>query len=149
MRRLLAWFVCLGFAAAGCGGPASQPPTQAEMKQTALSDVGELYRVYMTQKKKPPEKIADFNSMEMMSPTGLRAVKSGEVIVFFKAELPDLGEEPGKGPGDVVLAYEKNVPTEGGQVLMLNRSIKTMTPEEFKTAPKASTSDSSGVIPAK
>jgi hypothetical protein len=48
-----------------------------------------------------------------------------------------------------VLAYEKNVPNEGGRVLLLNRTIKTMTPEEFKAATRASTSNSSGGPPAK
>ncbi|WP_168221819.1 hypothetical protein [Aquisphaera giovannonii] len=35
-----------------------------------------------------------------------------------------------------VLAYGKDVPTAGGPVLLLNRSIRTMTREEFKAAPR-------------
>jgi hypothetical protein len=60
-------------------------------------DVAELYRLYIFQQHKPPTKVADFNAMEMMSPIGLRALKSGEVVAYLKADLPDLGEEPGKG----------------------------------------------------
>ncbi len=59
------------------------------------------------------------------------------MIAFYQAQLPDLSEGPGKGPDDVVLAYEKNVPTEGGLVLMLNRSVKKLTADEFKAARKA------------
>ncbi|HEV3167239.1 MAG TPA: hypothetical protein VGZ22_24735 [Isosphaeraceae bacterium] len=143
MRRQTLWILCLGLAAAGCSGADNHPVTADEMQLTALSDVAELYRLYIAQNKKPPANVADFNSMEMMSPTGLHALKSGEVIVFLKADLPDLGEETGKGPGDVVLAYEKNVPQEGGKVLMLNRTVKTMTAEEFKSASKAGSTDSS------
>jgi hypothetical protein len=38
---------------------------------------------------------------------------------------------------DKVLAYEKKVPTEGGAVLMQDGTVKQMTAEEFKAAPKA------------
>jgi hypothetical protein len=77
--------------------------------------------------------------MEPMSPTGVRTIETGEVIVRFGATLPDTGEEPGKGPGDEVLAYQKEVPDSGGQVMMLDRTIRTITPEEFKTAKLAGT----------
>jgi hypothetical protein len=92
--------------------------------------------------KKPPAKTADFKAMERMSPIGLNAVRSGAVVVRFGAELPDVGEEPGKGSGDEVLAYEKEVPTSGGHVLMLNRTIKSMSADEFKSARLAGTSSS-------
>ena len=36
-----------------------------------------------------------------------------------------------------VLAYEKQVPDSGGNVLMLDRSVKKMTADEFKSAKKA------------
>jgi hypothetical protein len=149
MRREMAWVLCLVLAMAGCGGASNQVVTGDDMKQSALSDVAELYRLYIFQQHKPPTKVADFNAMEMMSPIGLRALKSGEVVAYFKADLPDLGEEPGKGSGEIVLAYEKKVPEEGGQVLMLNRTIKTMTAEAFKSAPKAGTLESPASSKAK
>ena len=140
MRRV-AWgapILFLGLAAAGCsGGPKNQAPTQDDMKLTALNDVGELYRVYSASAKKPPTKVEDFAKFEMMSPTGLRALKSGAVVVFYKAELPDLAEGPGQGPSDIVLAYEKPVPESGGKVLMLNRTVKALTAAEFQAAKKA------------
>ena len=84
-----------------------------------------------------------------MSPTGVRAIETGDVIVRFGASLPDTGEEPGKGPDDEVLAYQKDVPASGGQVMMLNRTIRTMTPEEFKAAKLAGTASSSASIGVK
>jgi hypothetical protein len=137
MRRYLWWACCLGLAAAGCGGPANPPASPEEMKQTALSDVGELYRMYIATKQKPPQKLTDFAPLEKMSPTGYQALKSGDVIVRFGVSLSDTGEEPGKEPSDEVLAYGKDVPNQGGEVLMTNRTIKKMTAEEFKAAPKA------------
>lgn len=126
---------CVSVAlASGCGGPSNHPATSAEVEQTVLNDVGELYRMYTLQYKKPPAKLGDFAPLERMSPMGLLALKNGEVVVRFGATLPDTGEEPGKGDADEVLAYKKEVPTSGGQVLMLNRTIRTMSADEFKAA---------------
>jgi hypothetical protein len=36
-----------------------------------------------------------------------------------------------------VLAYETEVPEKGGAVLMQDGTVKTMTADEFKSAPKA------------
>jgi hypothetical protein len=143
MRRLTLPLLFLGLAATGCGGSSNTPPTQEDLRLSALSDVSEMYRLYTLEQKKPPTKLVDFNKMEMMSPIGLRAIRTGEVIVRYGAALPDTGEEPGKGPGDEVLAYEKEVPETGGQVLMLNRTIRKMTSDEFKAAKLAGTSSSS------
>jgi hypothetical protein len=139
--------LCLCFETAGCGRPKDKyaVPTQDEKRRMELSEVGDLFRFYQLEKKKAPERFTDFeraaqpNGMFTLGPSGMTAMKNGEIIPFYKADLPDLGPEPGKGPGDVVLAFEKKVPKEGGMVLMLNRTIKTMTADEFKSAPKAST----------
>jgi hypothetical protein len=147
MRFQKVCFVWLCFATAGCVGSKDKyaVPTQDQRRQMELSEVGELFRLYMLEKKKPPERFTDFEhaaqpyGLLTMGPSGMAAMKNGEIIPFYKAALPDLGAEPGKGAGDVVLAYEKKVPTEGGMVLMLNRTIRTMTAEEFKSARKAGT----------
>ncbi|AGA29899.1 hypothetical protein [Singulisphaera acidiphila] len=142
MRHRFFKVVVLGFIMIGCGGPENKPLTESDMEQTALNDVAELYRVYVAQYKKPPTKLADFLPMEQMSPTGLAAITKGEIVVRFGATLPSTDEGPGKGPGDEVLAYQKKVPESGGQVLMLNRTIKPMSSEEFKAAKLAGTSSS-------
>lgn len=66
-------------------------------------------------------------------------IKSGEVVVGWGALLPDTKEEPGSSPADEVLAYLKAAPERGGPVLMRNRTIRRMTAEEFKAAPRAGT----------
>jgi hypothetical protein len=142
-------FLCLAFAAFGCGGPANVKPTVDDMKQTALSEVGELYRMYTFEKKKAPTKVADFVPLEPMSPTGLRAIQDGEVVVRFGAAMKDTEEGPAKTSSDEVLAYEKQVPESGGRVLMLDRTIRSMVPEEFKSAKLAGTSSSDQRAPKK
>lgn len=142
MHRLFAMLAPIALLMAGCGDPSSQPLTKLGEESIALSDVGELYRVYTAQKKKPPTRLADFAPMEPMCPMGVRAVESGNVIVRLGAVMTDTEEGPPKGTSDEVLAYLKEVPDSGGQVLMLNREIRTMTPEEFKAAKLAGTESS-------
>jgi hypothetical protein len=125
------------WAAAGCGGVTltSRPPTFEEM---ALQEVGDLYLLYTGQHKKSPQKPQDFEPYEAGLPQGYRRVRSGDIIVRWGVNLVDLKkpEETADSP-DEVLAYEKKVPTQGGVVLMKNRTVRTMTAEQFKAAPKA------------
>jgi hypothetical protein len=147
MRRYLIGLCGLGLLVLGCGEPANRPLTQDDEGKIALSDVGELYRVFTAQKKKPPTKLADFLPMEPKSPMGVLALQSGVVIVRFGATLPDTEEGSTKGP-DEVLAFEKKAPESDGQVLMLNRTIRTMTLDEFMAA-KLSGTESSSAVPSK
>jgi hypothetical protein len=75
--------------------------------------------------------------MENAVPSGLTPISTGDIIVLWGGELTDLNEEPTGPKSDTILAYEKDVPDKGGKVLLLDRNIKTMTPEEFAAAPKA------------
>jgi hypothetical protein len=59
------------------------------------------------------------------------------VVLLYGALLADTKEEPGDGSSSEVLAYQKDVPQSGGKVLMLDRTVKSMTAEEFKSAKKA------------
>ncbi|MFO0909604.1 MAG: hypothetical protein U0794_14820 [Isosphaeraceae bacterium] len=122
----------------GCGS-SEVAVTGTDTNVSALNEIGESYRMYQIAKQKPPTKVADFQSLENIGGNGLAAVKSGEIVVEWGATLPDTSEEPGKVSSPEVLAYGKTVPTEGGSVLMLDRTIKKMTADEFKAAPKPAT----------
>ena len=102
-----------------------------------LNDVGELYRVYSSTNNKPPTSPADFKALANVAPGGYTAVTSGRVLVNFGATMTDLTDGPAKPTSDQVLAYEKQVPESGGAVLMLDRTVRTMTADEFKAAKKA------------
>jgi hypothetical protein len=138
MRRMLGYSlsVALTLCTAGCGSDAPKPAAPDAQQRIALNDVGELYRIYQLRTKKPPRSPKDLEASEMGGPNGMAAIRNSDVIVQWGATLPDLGEEPGAGSSKEVLAYEKKVPEQGGLVLMLDRTVKTMTPEEFKAAPK-------------
>jgi hypothetical protein len=132
------FLVILGLAvlAGGCE-PSYRPVTQEEGQQFLLTQVGELCRLYQGGRNKPPAKLADLASFSSMASGGYGALKSGRVVLRYGATLPNTNEEPGEGPGDEVLAYFAGVPEAGGKVLMLNRSVKTMTAGEFNAAKKA------------
>ena len=124
------------FSLVGCGS--SQPVATPESATLSkLNDVAELYRVYSITNKKPPKTKAEAAKMENAVPSGLTPINTGDIIVLWGGELTDLNEEPTGPKSDKILAYEKDVPAKGGKVLLLDRNIKTMTPEEFAAAPKS------------
>jgi hypothetical protein len=137
MSKTILAACCLAGLTAGCGGPANGPLTKDAGEEFVLTQVGELCRMYQHAKKKPPAKFTDLNSVNAMAANGYEALKSGKVVLLYEAPLPDVKEEPGQGPDDEVLAYMADVPQSGGKVLMLNRTVKTMTADEFKSVKKA------------
>jgi hypothetical protein len=67
-------------------------------------------------------------------PRGYEAVQSGEIVVLWGAPLQGEGEV---GKNEAVVAYEKNVPTEGGYVLFSAGTVKKLTAAEFQAMPKS------------
>lgn len=133
---------------AGCGESTPSDPKEAD-ESFALNQVAEGYRVYTIAKKKPPTNIKELTELETLAGNGVEAVRKGDIVVQWGAPLPDTDEEPGHSPSTDVLAYVKDVPDKGGYVLLLNRSVKKMTAEEFKAAPKAGTAPTTTSAPAR
>lgn len=129
----------LAFALAitGCGQGTKPDTSPDAVNSQALREVGEMYRLYSVTKKKPPTKADDCKNSQPVAPAGFRAAKDGTVVVLWGATMGDTSEEGSKDPDDVILAYAKDVPENGGPVLMLNRTVRTMTADEFKTTKKA------------
>jgi len=117
---------------AGC---AKRPTaTEAAPTVTILQDVMDLLRTSAATTNRVPAGIADLAPHQATFTRGYNAVKSGDVVVIWGARLQGEGES---GKSEAVVAYEKNVPTSGGQVLLSAGTVKHMTAEEFKAAPKA------------
>lgn len=135
-----AFFAMLSTMIAGCGS-GEQVITQDKATESRLNEVAEIYRVYSVTYKKPPKSKTDLMKVENAAPSGMTPITSGEIEIFWGGELTDLNEEPTGPTSDKILAFEKDTPTKGGQVLLLDRSVKTMTAEEFASAPKAGTLD--------
>ena len=138
--RLLAGFLGLSaiVLSPGCG-PSNAPPSPERAEELKLQEVGQVLREYQLFNNRAPKSIKEIQSAAGGSPGGFELIKTGEVVVNWGATLPDTKEEPGSSPSEEVLAYLKKVPDEGGPVLLLNRTIRRMSTEEFKAAPRAGT----------
>ena len=134
LKLLLSSLCLLGL---GCGSKTSSSPAENQETSLILNQVGELYRSYQLIKGKPPTSLKEATTMERGNPAGFAALQKGDVVVNWGAKLPDTGEEAGTVTAAEVLAFEKQVPEHGGYVLLLDRTVKQMTADEFKSAPKA------------
>lgn len=120
-------------ALGGCGAR-NEPLSPSAHADARLRDVGELYRAHQLTRHAPPKAIKDLAPFGNATPSGYEAIRTGAVVVRYGATLPDTAEEPTGASADEVLAYAKEVPAQGGPVLMLDRRTKTMTADEFKAA---------------
>ncbi|WP_435015919.1 hypothetical protein TA3x_003476 [Tundrisphaera sp. TA3] len=120
--------------AAGCGSekkPLSEADAAIQSRTEGLNEVGSLLTLYKGDHKKAPAKAQDLARYEPGLPIGYQRIKSGDVVVMWGAPVVEGGEQS-------VLAYEKSAPESGGYVLMQDgATVKEMTSEEFKAAPKA------------
>jgi hypothetical protein len=133
MTRLAA----LGLLAAIAGCSSTDPGAasgQGPDREAVLHEVGGLLRTVAGEGGRPPRKAADLARSEAGFPLGYQAVQAGEVVVVWGARMAGEGDS---GASRDVIAYEKNVPAEGGWVLLQNGTVKQMTAAEFAAAPKA------------
>jgi hypothetical protein len=138
------WKVCAPLAlvagslvgmAGGCS-PSNAPavPVAEAFEYTKLSEIGEIFRIHAREQNRAPAKLSDAARYEIAFPVGFKALKDGAAVVFWSAPIKE-------GDTSTVLAYEKQVPQEGGFVLMQDgTTVKKMTAEEFKSAAKAGSS---------
>ena len=131
---LIATVVLISIALDGCGGASDAPFTPEKLNDVKLREVGDLYRVYQVNKKSPPNTLNDLAAFATVTLTAFEAIRSGEVVVRYGATLPDTEEEPKTTGATEILAYLKDVPARGGPVLLLDRSTRHMTADEFKAA---------------
>jgi hypothetical protein len=125
---LLAGILCLS----GCSKKAGPGSASAE-REEELRQIGELYTLYLKEKKRPPAKLADLRAYEVPFPEGFQALSTGQCVVLWGVDLTKKKESD----ANTVLAYDKATPTDGGLVLMKDGKTKILTAEQFQAAPKA------------
>ena len=132
---------CLGMAIlaglAGCSSSNSNSGSGTPGNTDLLEEVRGLIGMYSGEHKKAPRSLADCTKYEAGYPLGFAAVKKGDIVVIWGVKM--IVEEGGGSPQGTtdIVAYEKKTPTEGGSVLLHNGTVKTVTADEFKAAPKA------------
>jgi len=115
------------------GGCSSAGPTKSDPESTEFQELSEMFHAAAGKAGHAPTKLTDLGTVQNLFPKAYESVKSGNVIVLWGTAPKGEGDV---GNNEVVLAYEKNVPTEGGYVLMSAGTVKKMSAAEFTSAPK-------------
>lgn len=105
----------------GTGGPTGKQ---------ALEDLAQLLKDFDQQKKKPPAAVAAVAPVEPLYQAAYLGVVRGDIVYTWGAPIDTKVTT-------TVIAYEKQTPAEGGYVLLQDGTVKQMTADEFKAAPKA------------
>jgi hypothetical protein len=112
----------------GCAPSTGGPNSREEI---AIAQVGQLFHIYQKSQKPPPKSIKDIETMRGNLPAAIASIKSKDVLVYWGAGISD-----DSSAASTVLAYHKDVPEKGGEVLMQNGKPRKMTAAEFQAAPK-------------
>jgi hypothetical protein len=99
-----------------------------------LREIWFMYRGDKRNQGRVPKALGDFQQYQVLHSAGYQSLKRGECVVVYGVDLRQLPD-----PGQKVLAYVKDVPQKGGEVIMADGTVKAMSAEEFKAAPKAKT----------
>jgi hypothetical protein len=131
MTRFLALFVVLA-ALSGCSSRPGGAAADVTGMPATLDDLNALLHA-ATVPARPATKLADLDKYRGKFSLGYDAVKSGAVVVLWGTPVQDEGDA---AKGENVMAYEKDVPANGGYVLMSAGTVKKMSAAEFQSAPK-------------
>jgi hypothetical protein len=132
--RVVWMMVALGLGlVAGCSTQSRSGPPEPDLGE--LREVNDMLHAGSGRGGKFATKLADLTRFHNMYPLGYEAVKSGNVVVLWNTPPKDEGE---LGKDEAIMAYAKNVPTDGGYVLLSAGTVKKMSASEFNAAlPKA------------
>jgi hypothetical protein len=125
-RSYPAVIVCFALAV-GCSE--NRTTTQGSSRKDHLDEIGQMLKDVAQEGKKPPSKLAELESVEPMLPLAGPLIRNGELVYVWGATY---------APGSQkVAAFEKKAATEGGWVLMQDGTVREMSADEFRAAPKA------------
>jgi hypothetical protein len=119
------------FGLTGCGS--NNAVTESKFKpKDSMNELAEMMKQHTQSKKRPPKTYEELEYLEPGFTQAYAALLREDIVMFWGFNLstqPDAGSK--------ILAYEKEVPTNRGWVLMLDGTVKEMTSSEFSNAPKA------------
>jgi hypothetical protein len=128
LLKYLAIGLCVALFA-GCSSAYEAP----DQEMIDLQDVRQLLHMAGRRTGRPPAKLSDLDSFQAKYSEGYNALKSGDYVVLWGTPLK-MGKDAGKS--EIVVAYGKKVPTDGGYVLTTAGKVTKMSPAEFAAAPK-------------
>jgi hypothetical protein len=107
------------------------PGAAVVIDEIQLREVGRCYQIAADTNLRPPASLDDLG-LKQAAPILHQAIADGRIIVYWKANLTNAPA----GSSNTILAYDADVPTKGGAVVMLDGSARRMTADEFKDAAK-------------
>lgn len=126
MRLRLLPTLALAILAPACGTTSSPAELRPPDLTEGLKELGEVYKYRAENRVEPPARIEELVQHEPAMPNGWRALQDGQIVI-----VPRAGYAPGSTG---VLAYEKDAPNSGGNVLLRNGTVKHLSASEFKAA---------------
>ncbi len=141
LTRACAAATLAAIVASGCGPSSAGPESPAQL---SIGQVGQLFHRYQKAGKEPPKGLSDIQTLQRELPAAVESIRSKEVLVYW-----GVGVSTGSEAASTVLAYHKDVPEKGGEVLMQDGTAKKMTAEEFAAAPKPAGATTEGAAPPK
>lgn len=133
----LAGWICL-LSVAGCSSSTNSGGSGTPGNADLLHEVKGLISAYSGETKHGPRSADVLTKYEQGFPLGMNAIRKGDIVVVWGVKMiVEEGSGGTQGGTTDIIAYEKKVPTEGGSVLLHNGTVRTMTADEFKAAPKA------------
>jgi len=125
--------MCVLLVLFACTGQGNDKVAEAKTSNN-MKRIGLAYNEYLQAKQgSAPQKLEDiapfFEQEELKA--GLASLKSGDLVFRYGIGVQDFLEY---GSANIVLVYEKDVPTKGGLVGFADVSIKKLTADEYKKA---------------
>jgi uncharacterized protein (TIGR03067 family) len=120
----------------------SQKPSPSPTTKAKLIGINFAYHNFCAVFRKSPGKIEELapyvvgttfpESFRKMEEEWLAELKKGEIVVIWSQQ----GAVDAKKGTDIVTAYERRTPIEGGFVVFADGRVEWMTPAEFERTPK-------------
>jgi hypothetical protein len=101
--------------------------------ERSCRSIGLAYHNHIDATNKAPQKAEDLAPYFENSKKLLDHLKTKRIEFYYGVGLLQMTE----GTSNTVLAYEKDAPEKGGLVLFGDGSVKKLSADEFKKAPKA------------
>jgi hypothetical protein len=134
-RAVLSVVLVVTLGACGCPVAKVRQAAARTKRMNTLKIIGLAYHSYLDDNKgKPPTQAADIQKYTGGDPDANAALTDGSFTLVYGVTLKDMAKQR---PENVVLGYDTQFDPNNVIVLMGDGSVKLVTPDEFKTMPRA------------